>query len=72
MERDIEIVSVFYDAAFDGLINCFYILYGYDQILQLHEQNSKTSQENLTITCFAGLHERAILPEATGRCKRLD
>ena len=21
---------------------------------------------------FAGLHERAILPEATGRCKRLD
>ena len=26
----------------------------------------------LSSILFAGLHERAILPEATGRCKRLD
>jgi hypothetical protein len=40
--------------------------------VELREENPKTSQENLINICFAGLHERAILPEATGRCKRLD
>ena len=39
--------------------------------VELREENLKTSPENLIIT-FAGLLERAILPEATGRCKRLD
>ena len=42
--------------------------------VELREENPrlpKTSQENI-IGIFAGLHERAILPEATGRCKRLD
>ena len=36
------------------------------------EENPKTSQEKTSSTFFAGLHERAILPEATGRCKKLD
>ena len=39
--------------------------------VELREENPKTSQENLVII-FAGLHERAILLEATGRCKRLN
>ena len=34
--------------------------------VELREENLKTSPENLIIT-FAGLLERAILPEATGR-----
>ena len=39
--------------------------------VELREENPKTSPENLIITS-AGLLERAILPEATGRCRRLD
>jgi hypothetical protein len=35
--------------------------------VELREENPKTSQENNSSTFFAGLHERAILPEATGR-----
>ena len=44
--------------------------------VERREDNPKTSQKNLIN--FAGLHERAILPEATGgygyrgRCKRRD
>jgi hypothetical protein len=36
--------------------------------VELREEIPKTSRENLTNICFAGLHERAILPEVTGRC----
>ena len=36
------------------------------------EKRTQRPVQKTSSILFAGLHERAILPEATGRCKRLD